>query len=64
MAMRRPAEHLPALPVLTWYFANDVPNLWLGIPNEHWAFAKDLVIPEKKTGYLTIRTAKDWHWNK
>jgi len=42
--------------------ANDVPNLWLGIPQEHWGFAKDLVIPEKKTGYLTVRTAKDWYW--
>ena len=44
--------------------ANDVPNLWLGIPDENWAFAKDLVITEKKTGYLTIRTAKDWYWDK
>ncbi|MCZ6891969.1 MAG: hypothetical protein O7F09_05585, partial [Chloroflexi bacterium] len=42
--------------------ANDVPNLWLGIPDEHWAYANDLVIPEKKTGYLTIRTAKDWYY--
>ena len=44
--------------------ANDVANLWLGIPDENWAFAKDLVIPEKKTGYLIIRAAKDWYWNK
>ena len=42
--------------------ANDVPNLWLGIPDEHWAYANDLVIPVKKTGYLTIRTAKDWYY--
>ena len=44
--------------------ANDVPNLWLGIPDEHWAYATDLVIPVKQTGYLTIRTVKDWFWNK
>ncbi len=44
--------------------ANEVPNLWLGIPDEHWTFTKGLVIPEKKTGYLTIRSAKDWYWAK
>jgi peptide/nickel transport system substrate-binding protein len=41
--------------------ANDVPNLWLGIPDEYWAYSKNLFIPEKKTGYLTIRAAKDWY---
>ena len=45
-------------------FANDVTILWLGIPDNHWAFNKDLVIPEKKAGVLMLRAAKDWYWNK
>ena len=45
-------------------FANDVTILWLGIPDNHWAFNKDLVIPEKKSGVLMLRAAKDWYWNK
>lgn len=49
---------------LQMIMANDVPNLWLGIPDEHWAYAKNLIIPEKKTGYLTIRSAKDWYWKE
>lgn len=43
--------------------AQDVPHLWLGIKNDTWAYTKGLVIPEKKTGYLTYRAIKDWYWN-
>ena len=43
--------------------AEEVPNLWLGIPNEHWAFTKGLNIPKKKTGYLTLRSANEWYWD-
>ena len=42
--------------------AEDVPHLWMGIPNEVWAFSQGLLIPEKPTGYLTIRSIKDWYW--
>lgn len=42
--------------------AHDVPHLWLGVPAEIWGITKGLVIPNKPTGYLTIRSAKDWYW--
>ena len=41
--------------------AQDVPHLWLGVPNEIWGIRKGLVIPKKQTGYLTIRAIKDWY---
>jgi peptide/nickel transport system substrate-binding protein len=41
--------------------AQDVPHLWLGVPNEIWGIRKGLVIPKKPTGYLTIRSIKDWY---
>jgi peptide/nickel transport system substrate-binding protein len=41
--------------------AQDVPHLWLGVPNEIWGIRKSLVIPKKPTGYLTIRSIKDWY---
>lgn len=44
--------------------AQDVPHLWLGIPDEVWGITKGLVIPKKLTGYLTIRTAAEWYWEK
>jgi|HigsolmetaAR201D_1030396.scaffolds.fasta_scaffold07829_1 peptide/nickel transport system substrate-binding protein len=43
--------------------ANDVPHLWLGIRDDAWGYTKGLVIPERKTGYLTYRTIKDWYWS-
>ncbi len=42
--------------------AQDVPHLWLGVPNENWGFTKGLRVPQKPTGYLTIRSIKDWSW--
>jgi peptide/nickel transport system substrate-binding protein len=41
--------------------AQDVPHLWLGVPNEIWGIRKGLVLPKKPTGYLTIRAIKDWY---
>jgi peptide/nickel transport system substrate-binding protein len=41
--------------------AQDVPHLWIGVPNEIWGIRKGLVIPNKPVGYLTIRAARDWY---
>lgn len=41
--------------------AQDVPHLWLGVPDEVWGIAKGLVVPQKPVGYLTIRSARDWY---
>jgi ABC-type transport system substrate-binding protein len=41
--------------------AQDVPHLWVGVPNEIWGIRKTLVIPKKPVGYLTIRAARDWY---
>jgi peptide/nickel transport system substrate-binding protein len=41
--------------------AQDVPHLWVGVPNEIWGIRKALVIPKKPVGYLTIRSARDWY---
>jgi len=50
---------------LYWDFqdtlAQDVPHLWLGVPNEIWGINRKLVVPKKPTGYLTIRSIKDWY---
>lgn len=41
--------------------AQDVPHLWLGIPDEIWGIRRGLVIPNKPVGYLTVRSARDWY---
>ncbi|MGH2491992.1 MAG: ABC transporter substrate-binding protein [Candidatus Limnocylindria bacterium] len=41
--------------------AQDVPHLWIGVPNEIWGIRRTLVIPKKPVGYLTIRAARDWY---
>ena len=41
--------------------AQDVPHLWLGVPNEIWGIRKGLNVPKKPTGYLTIRAIKEWY---
>lgn len=41
--------------------AQDVPHLWLGLPNEIWGIRKGLVIPKKPVGYLTVRSAREWY---
>ncbi len=41
--------------------AQDVPHLWLGIPDEIWGIRRGLVIPEKPVGYLTVRAAREWY---
>lgn len=41
--------------------AQDVPHLWLGIPDEIWGIRRGLHIPNKPVGYLTIRSAREWY---
>ena len=42
--------------------AQDVPHIFVGQFPDVWAWQKGLVIPERKTGYLTFLSLPEWYW--
>jgi peptide/nickel transport system substrate-binding protein len=44
--------------------AQDVPHLWIGNPDQTYAYAADLVAPERTSSYFEWREVKDWHYQE
>jgi peptide/nickel transport system substrate-binding protein len=57
-----PAEKTRLYYEMQQLMAEAVTIIWPGLPDDHWAFAKDLFIPEREVGVLMWRDAKDWYW--
>ncbi|MEA2525487.1 MAG: peptide/nickel transport system substrate-binding protein [Thermomicrobiales bacterium] len=42
--------------------AQDVPHLWIGNPDQAYAYAANLIAPERTSSYFELRDAKDWYF--
>jgi peptide/nickel transport system substrate-binding protein len=42
--------------------AQDVPHLWIGNPDQAYAYTANLTAPERTSAYFEWRDVKDWHY--
>lgn len=44
--------------------AQDVPHLWIGNPDQAYAYSANLEAPERTSSYFEWRDVKDWHYGE